>query len=135
VGPVQALDVLSKTESSEIFQKAREASLKRTGQSLRTAVANPVETLKGMPAGVGRFFDRVWRDVTTGMQKVGDTKQAGQSGSDTSEAVQEGAATAGESVIGHDDARRRWPSTSAWTRIPPTRCRVGVWAASSALTW
>jgi hypothetical protein len=106
---IQALDVLTKTETSEIFQKALQASLKRTGQSLKTAVTNPVETLKGMPAGVGRFFDRVSRDVKTGMQKVGDTKgQSGeQSGASTSEVVKEGAATAGESVIGYDDARRR----------------------------
>jgi hypothetical protein len=51
----------------------------------------------------------VSRDVKTGMQKVGDTKgQPGkQSGEGTSEAVKEGAATAGQGVIGYDDSRRR----------------------------
>jgi hypothetical protein len=106
---IQALDVLSKTETSEIFQKAMAASMKRTGQSLKTAVTHPVETVKGIPAGVGRFFDRVSRDVKTGMQKVGDTKGSGgaESGSSTSEEVKEGATMAGQSVIGYDDARRR----------------------------
>ena len=105
---IQALDVLSKTESSEIFQKAMAASMKRTGQSLKTAVMNPVETVKGLPAGVGRFFDRVSRDVKTGVQKVGDTKQGGgEPGSSTSDEVKEGATMAGQSVIGYDDARRR----------------------------
>src|SRR5262245_37949364 len=105
---IQALDVLSKTESSEIFQKAMAASMKRTGQSLKTAVTHPVETVKGIPAGVGRFFDRVSRDVKTGVQKVGDTKQDGESsGSSTSDEVKEGATMAGQSVIGYDDARRR----------------------------
>jgi hypothetical protein len=104
---IQALDVLSKTESSEIFQKALAASMKRTGQSLKTAVTHPVDTVKGIPAGVGRFFDRVSRDVKTGLQKVGDTKEGGDSGSSTSEEVKEGATMAGQSVIGYDDARRR----------------------------
>jgi hypothetical protein len=106
---IQALDVLSKTESSEIFQKAMAASMKRTGQSLKQAVTHPVDTVKGIPAGVGRFFDRVSRDVKTGMQKVGDAKsgEGGESGSSTSEEVKEGATMAGQSVIGYDDARRR----------------------------
>jgi hypothetical protein len=104
---IQALDVLSKTETTEIFQKAMAASMKRTGQSLKTAVTHPVDTVKGLPAGVGRFFDRVSRDVTTSMQKVGDTKEGGDSGSSISEEVKEGATMAGQSVIGYDDARRR----------------------------
>jgi hypothetical protein len=107
---IQALDVLTKTETSEIFQKALQASLKRTGQSLKTAVTHPVDTIKGVPAGIGRFFDRVSRDVKTGMQKVGDAraqKGTGQSGPSLSEEVEEGAATAGQGVIGYDDSRRR----------------------------
>ena len=110
----QALDVLSKAETTEIFQKALQASLKRTGQSLKTVAAHPVDTIKGVPAGIGRFFERVSRDVTTGMQKVGDAarqrqarKAAGQPDSDLSEAVLEGAATVGRSVVGYDDSRRR----------------------------
>jgi hypothetical protein len=73
-----------------------------------------VETLKGMPADVGRFFDRVSRDVKTGMQKVGDQAQpasaptaAGQPASGMGQAVEEGAAAAGQSIIGYDDSRRR----------------------------
>src|SRR5262245_12869987 len=111
---LQALDVLSKTETSEIFQKAMAASLKRSGQSLKTAVTHPVETVKGIPAGVGRFFDRVSRDVKTGVEKIGDQQQqaqaqkaAGQPSTGTDEAVKEGAASAGEGVIGYDDSRRR----------------------------
>ena len=110
----QALDVLSKAETKDIFQKALQASLERTGQSLMTAATHPVDTIKGVPAGIGRFFERVSRDVTTGMQKVGDAvqqrqaqKAAGQRDFDLSEAVLEGAATVGQSVFGYDDLRRR----------------------------
>src|SRR5262245_7716758 len=103
---IQALDVLSKANSSEIFQKAMAASMKRTGQSLKTAVTHPVDTVKGIPAGVGRFFDRVSRDVKTSMQKMGDAQESGGSRASTSEEVKEGATMAGQSVIGYDDARR-----------------------------
>src|SRR5262245_40834823 len=104
---IQALDTLSKADSSEIFQKAMAASLKRSGQSLKQAVAHPVDTVKGIPAGVGRFFDRVSRDVKTSVQKMGDAKEGGESGPSTSDEVKEGATMAGQSVIGYDDARRR----------------------------
>lgn len=114
VAEIQALDVLSKAETSEIFQKALQASLERTGQSLKAAVAHPVDTIKGMPAGIGRFFARVSRDVTTGMQKVDDAAQqrqadqaAEQPGPSVSEAAIAGAATVGRGVIGYDDSRRR----------------------------
>jgi hypothetical protein len=73
-----------------------------------------VDTIRGVPAGIGRFFERVSRDVTTGMQKVGDAvqqrqaqKAADQPASDIGEAALEGAATVGRSVIGYDDSRRR----------------------------
>jgi hypothetical protein len=114
---IKALAVLAKTETSEIFQQALQASLKRTGQSLKTAVTHPVETIKGVPAGVGRFFDRVSRDVKTGAQKVGErvgemqaSKEKGEPGPGMGQVAQEaghGMATAGESVIGYDDSRRR----------------------------
>src|SRR5262249_40561781 len=58
VGEIQALDVMSKTEKSEAFQRALVGSVKRTGKSIATAVTHPVETAKGLPAGGGRFFPR-----------------------------------------------------------------------------
>jgi hypothetical protein len=131
---IQALDVLSRTESSEIFQKAMAASMKRTGQSLKTAVTHPVETVKGLPAGVGRFFDRVSRDVKTGVQKVGDTKQGGESsGYSTSDEVKEGATMAGQSMIGYDDARRRlskYLGVDPYTRTKPLADKLdsAAWA-------
>jgi hypothetical protein len=111
VGEIQALDVLSKTEKSEAFQKALVGSAKRTGKSLATAVTNPVETAKGLPAGVGRFFQRVGHGVKTGAAKANDymsgTKEEEKEG-DTSSggAVQEVGSTAAD-LIGQQDSRRR----------------------------
>ena len=70
VGEVHALQVLKETEKSEVFGKALAASAKRTGKSIATAVANPVETVKALPEGVGRFFERVGRSVKTGARKA-----------------------------------------------------------------
>jgi hypothetical protein len=113
VAEIKALDTLSAVEKSDVFKKAMADSAKRTGQSLATAAANPVETVKGIPAGVGRFFDRVTRDVTTGTQKAEDyvgaqqTKGGGGGAGDVATATGKAAGSAGESVIGYDDARRR----------------------------
>jgi hypothetical protein len=113
VAEIRALDNLSHVEKSDVFQKALAESAKRTGKSLMTAVANPVETVKGLPEGVGRFFERVGRGVTTGVQKAGDyiAEKQGQSGGassgDVATAAGQAAANTGENVIGYDDARRR----------------------------
>jgi hypothetical protein len=114
VGEIQALDVLAKTEKSDVFKRALEASAQRTGKSIVTAVTNPVDTVKGLPEGVGRFFERVGRSVKTGAQKAGDymdgqgsgqgqSKSAGEVASDVGTA----AGNAGSSVIGQEDSRRR----------------------------
>jgi hypothetical protein len=113
VAEIRALDNLSHVEKSDVFQKALAESAKRTGQSLKTAVMNPVETIKGLPEGVGRFFERVGRGVTTGAQKAGDyiAEKQGQSGGassgDVATAAGQAASNVGENVIGYDDARRR----------------------------
>jgi hypothetical protein len=113
VAEIRALDTLSHVEKSDVFQKALAESARRTGQSLKAAVTHPVETLKGLPEGVGRFFERVGRGVTTGAQKAGDyigEKQGqpgGASGGDVATAAGQAASNVGENVIGYDDARRR----------------------------
>jgi hypothetical protein len=111
---IQALEVLSKAETLDIFQKALQAALGRTGQSLRAVAAHPVDTISGVPAGIGRFFRRVTRDVTTGVQKIGDAARqrqaqnaAGQPDSDITKAALEGAATVARGLVGYDDSRRR----------------------------
>ena len=113
VAEIRALDTLSHVEKTDVFQKALAESAKRTGQSLKTAVTNPVETIKGLPEGVGRFFERVGRGVVTGAQKAGDyiSEKQGQPGGassgDVAAATGQAASNVGENVIGYDDARRR----------------------------
>jgi hypothetical protein len=113
VTEIKALDALSKMETSEVFKKALADSAKRTGKSLQTAIENPVETVKGLPEGVGRFFERVGRSVKTGAQKAEDymgqkqSQPGGAGAEDVATAAGQAGKNVGESVIGYDDARRR----------------------------
>ena len=110
VGEIQALDVMSKTEKSEVFQRALVGSAKRTGKSIATAVTHPVETAKGLPAGVGRFFQRVGRGVKTGAQGASNymsgTKEEGEEAPTSGEAAQQVGSAAAD-IIGQQDSRRR----------------------------
>jgi hypothetical protein len=114
VGEIQALDTLEKTSKSEAFQRALAASIKRTGKSIVTAVTNPVETVKRLPEGVGRFFERVGRSVQTGAQKAGDYIDAQKAGQGQSKGTEEvakdvgtAAGNAGSDIIGQESSRRR----------------------------
>jgi hypothetical protein len=115
VGEIRALDTLSQVEKSDVFKKALAESTKRTGRSLQQAVTHPVETVKGLPAGVGRFFERVGQGIKTGVQKTEDYVNGAQDanpgegpdGAEVAAAAGRGAANVGESLIGYDDARRR----------------------------
>jgi hypothetical protein len=126
VGEIQALDVLEKTEKSDVFTRALAASATRTGKSIATAVTHPVETVTGLPEGLGRFFGRVGRSVKTGTQKAGDYVagtgfQEGQESKDSGEVVKDvctAAGNAGSDIIGQNDSRRGWRSRHYYTPNP-----------------
>jgi hypothetical protein len=69
VGALQHLEQNSKTET---FLKAAGVAAARPVQAAAHIVMNPVETAKGLPDGVGRFFDR----VKTGAQRVQEAGSA-----------------------------------------------------------
>ena len=110
IGEVRALAELEQTTKSEVFANALAEAAKRTGQSLQAVVENPEETIKGLPEGVGRFFERVGRATKTGAQKAQEQmaqKQAqGASGGDVAGDVARGTGRAAGEVLGYYDARR-----------------------------
>ncbi|MDM8556628.1 hypothetical protein QUF75_18025 [Desulfococcaceae bacterium HSG7] len=69
---IAALVQLEKIYKSELFVKGFKKSGKEIGQELKTVVTKPVQTVKGIGAGVGRFFQRTYRTTKTGVQKLGD---------------------------------------------------------------
>ncbi len=78
---IDALDRLEKVSQSDAFLAGLKASGREFKQQAGQLIINPVETLTGIPEGVGRFFSRVGRGARTGHQRLGDVReQQSQSG-------------------------------------------------------
>ena len=73
VAGLRQLEAISK---SAAFVEGLRASATEFGGQVKELVTNPVETVKAMPEGVGRFFERIGRGAKTGMQKLGDANAA-----------------------------------------------------------
>ena len=71
VAGLRQLEAISK---SDAFVEGLKASATEFGGQVKELVTNPVDTVKGIPEGVSRFFDRVSRGAKTGAQKLGATK-------------------------------------------------------------
>src|SRR6266550_1422406 len=56
IGELRAIAQLSQLSQTGVFADALGASAMKTGAAIGQAVMNPVETIVGVPAGVGRFF-------------------------------------------------------------------------------
>ena len=72
---IDAMDRLEKVSKSDAFVAGLKASGREFGKQVGQLIDNPEETIKGIPEGVGRFFDRVGRGAKTGYQKLGDVKE------------------------------------------------------------
>lgn len=71
VGEVPAIAELSNTSKSGAFLKAAGQATAKPVKAAANMIMNPVETAKGMPSAVGRFFDR----VELGAKKIGESGQ------------------------------------------------------------
>ena len=59
VAEIPAIQQLDKTSKSQVFAQALAENAAKPIQAAGQMVMNPVETIQGLPAGVGRFFGRV----------------------------------------------------------------------------
>jgi hypothetical protein len=75
VGPAAQLQQMSQ---SDVFVDALSRSAGATAGAIGKAVANPVDTAKAVPAGVGRFFKSIGQSVGDATSSVagGDTTEA-----------------------------------------------------------
>ncbi len=69
---IAAIDQLEKISKSEIFVEGLSETATELGKEIVTVVTEPVETVKGIGSGIGRFFQRTYRTTKTGMQRIGD---------------------------------------------------------------
>ena len=97
---------------SEVFASSVKDEVVTTGESLKQAIEQPKETLAGVPAGVGRFFQRTAQAGKRGVQTLQDQQAAReQSGEDfDGDAARETAGHAANvtaDALGLDEQRRK----------------------------
>lgn len=73
---IEALAALKKMEDSEAFRKGFADASKDTASDFRAIVTSPLDTLSGIPAGVGHFFQRSALAASTGIRQLGHLQDA-----------------------------------------------------------
>jgi hypothetical protein len=103
VGELRALAQIERMSKSEEFLKAAGNAIARPVESTAQMLLHPVETAKGVPGGVERFFDR----VQLGAQSLaGATSDPGQSGTQRAEDITRRVGGLTADVFGYESERR-----------------------------
>lgn len=102
IGEVAAIARLDTMRKSDVFAEALVDSAKATGNSVVRVVTNPVDTVKGLPSGIGRIFTRSAGTISGVARKVADTAR----GDDDGAKGPGGAPDFAKEAIGLNKARR-----------------------------
>jgi len=92
VSELAAIASLGQLSQSGVFADALAASALKTGAAIGQAVTRPMETISGIPAGVGRFF----QSATTTIARATESNAGAQSAGDTA-----------DDLLGINKAKRR----------------------------
>jgi hypothetical protein len=103
VGELHALAQLDRMSKSDEFLKAAANAVARPVESTAQMLLHPVETAKGMPGGVERFFDRVELGAQT---LTGAVSDPGQSSAQRAEDVTRRVGGLTADVFGYESERR-----------------------------
>lgn len=95
VSELAAIARLGQLSQTGVFADALASSALKTGAAIGQAVTNPVQTISGIPAGVGRFF----QSATTTIERAAESAGGGSPGA--------GAQNAALDAIGVNTAKRR----------------------------
>lgn len=80
VGELAAIAQLSQLSQTGVFADALAASAMKTGAAIGQAVMNPAETIAGIPAGVGRFFQSAATTISRATESAGGTNSSQRAG-------------------------------------------------------
>ncbi len=80
VGELAAIAQLGQLSQSGVFADALAASAVKTGAAIGQAVMNPIETVVGIPAGVGRFFQSARTTISRATESTGSSSQSAGTG-------------------------------------------------------
>ena len=113
VGEIEALAALDELSKTEVFAKAAADAGVAQLKTLQAFATKPVETVKGIPGGIGRMFGRAKRQASEAVDATKDfvsNDDAGADGddSDTDESTTDVAVGLTESYLGVGKAQRAW---------------------------
>jgi hypothetical protein len=77
IAEIPAVEQLEKVSRGDVFAESIADSAKATGRTVVRVVTNPVETIKGVPAGIGRLLKRTAATVRNVAVTVGDAARRG----------------------------------------------------------
>src|ERR1700675_3462486 len=80
VAELAAIAQLSQLSQTGVFADALAASAMKTGAAIGQAVMNPVETVSGIPAGVGRFFQSASTKVSRATESTAASNSSQKAG-------------------------------------------------------
>jgi len=104
VAEIPAIIELTKTSKTKVFAQSLATNAARPVTAAGQMVLHPVDTVKGLPSGVGRFFGRVGlagqklKEAATEPEEASASEKAGQFGSSTLQATR--------NVFGYEQERR-----------------------------
>jgi len=96
IGELAAISQLSQLSQTGVFADALAASAVKTGEAIGQAVMNPVETVMGIPGGVGRFFQSAATTISRATEPTANSNSSSQ-----------GASGAAADLLGVNKAKRR----------------------------
>lgn len=99
---IEALQKLHAMDDSKVFTDALKSTAGRPLEAAARIVKNPGETLKGLPEGVGRFFDR----VSTGAERAYDAVASASSAGDGASVAASKGLEATRDALGFEQERR-----------------------------
>ena len=101
VTELPAIQHLKGVSHSKVFLMAARNAAEKPVKAAVNMVTHPKETVQGLPAGVGRFFDR----VQSGANRLAEAASSG-SGDGRAGALLKGGGTAARDALGYEQERR-----------------------------
>jgi hypothetical protein len=74
IAELAALERIEEVSKTSVFAESAKRAATKPYHAVKAVVDDPVETAKGIPAGVGRFFKRTYRKAKKGVHAAKDAK-------------------------------------------------------------
>jgi len=87
VGELAAIAQLSQMSQTGVFADALAASAAKTGAAIGQAVLNPVQTIVGIPDGIGRFFQSAATTISRATEPAANSNSSQSAGSEAADLI------------------------------------------------